>query len=75
METKDLIRILKGVPETRLRIIDLAWNVTDDDGAIDPDKVAFHYKEIKEATDEAQAYSEATKEAVECLRELVRYST
>ena len=71
METKDLIRILKGVPETRLRIIDLAWKVTDD-GAIDPDKVALHYKEIKEATDEAQAYSEATKEAVECLRELAR---
>jgi hypothetical protein len=75
MESKDLIRILKEVPETRLRIIDLAWKVVGEDGAIDPDKVALHYKELKEATDEAEAYSEATKEAVKCLEDLARSST
>jgi len=75
MESKDLIRILKKVPKTRLRIIDLAWKVVGEDGTIDPDKVALHYKELKEATDEAEAYSGATKEAVECLKELARYYT
>lgn len=67
MDTQGLIRILKGLPETRLRIIDLAWKVTDEDGAIDPDKVSLHFKEISEAAEEAEAYSHATAEAVQCL--------
>ena len=75
METQDLIRILKGVPETRLRLIDLTWKVVDDEGVIDPDKVALNYKEISEAVDEASAYSQETERAVLCLKDLARSST
>jgi hypothetical protein len=72
METQDLIRILKEVPETRLRIIDLAWKVVDDDGVIDPDKVALYAAEIEEAKNEAQSYSKATAGVVQCLKSLAR---
>lgn len=75
METQDLIRILEEVPETRLRIIDLTWEVVDGEGVIDPDKVALNYKEISEAVGEAQAYSQATERAVLCLKDLVRSDT
>ena len=70
METRDLIRILKNVPETRLRLFALTRKLIGESGTIDPDKVAFHYKELKEATDEARAYSDDTKEAVRCLKQM-----
>jgi hypothetical protein len=70
VETKDLLRILKGVPETRLRIFPFLSKVVGEDGAIDPEKVAFHYKELKEAIDEAEAYSTDTKRAVLCLKQM-----
>jgi len=72
MNVPDLVRVLEGLPETRLRLIALAWEVVNDEGAIDPDKVALHYKEISEAVDEAQAYSQATEKAVLCLNVLAR---
>lgn len=75
MNVPDLIRILEGLPETRLRLIDLTWKVVDDEGAIDPDKVALNYKEISEAVGEAQAYSQATEKAVSCLKDLARSDT
>jgi len=74
MEPSDLVRILKGVPETQLRLIKLAWELTGEDGSIDANKVALHYKEIGEASDEAQGYAEGTKEAVQCLKSLARSS-
>ena len=70
METSDLIRLLKEVPEAHLRLFGITRKVLGEDGQIDPEKVSFHYKEIKEAVDEAKAYSESTKEAVRCLRML-----
>ena len=73
METKDLIRILKEVPETRLRILDLSHKLVKKDGTVDSEKVAFYAKELLEATEEAEQYSKETKEAVRCLRELVHY--
>jgi len=72
IETRDLIRILKEVPETRLRILGLCRKLVGEDGAIDPEKVAFYSKELVEATKEAGQYSNETQEAVRCLRELAR---
>ena len=72
METGDLIRILKEVPETKLRILDLCHKLVGKDGNIDPEKVAFYNTELLEATQEAEQYSRETKEAVRCLRELAR---
>jgi len=71
MGTKEIIRILKEVPETHLRILDIAWKVTGEDGTVDPQKVAFYAEELEEATKEAERYSKETKEAVRCLRELL----
>jgi len=72
METRDLIRILKEVPETHLRILDLCPKLVGKDGKIDPEKVAFYNTELLEATKEAEQYSRETKEAVRCLKELAR---
>jgi len=72
METGDLIRILKEVPETKLRILDLCPELIGKDGNIDPGKVVFYSKELTEATKEAEKYSRETKEAVRCLSELAR---
>ena len=70
MKNDDLIRALKGVPETRLRLIDLAWEITREDGSIDFEKAAFYGKEIEEAINEAEGYAQATREAVLCLRRI-----
>jgi hypothetical protein len=72
METRDLIRILQGVPETRLRILGLCHKLIGENGDVDPEKVAFYSKELLEATKEAEQYSKETREAVRCLRELAR---
>ena len=72
MDTCELIRALKEVPECRLRLIRLAWEVFRDDGSLDRERLTFHGKELEEAIDEAEAYTQATKEAVRCLRELGR---
>jgi len=68
----DLLRILSGVPESRPRLIDLAWLMVGEDGRLDMQKVPFYAKELKEAIDEAEAYSKTTQGAVECLREMGR---
>jgi len=70
METGNLVRILKGVPEARLRILGLCHKVIGKTGDVDPEKVAFYSKELLEATKEAEQYSKETREAVRCLREL-----
>jgi hypothetical protein len=72
METQEIIRILREVPETRLRILDLCRKVIREDGTIDAEKVAFNSLELEEAAKEAQSYSEGTQEAVRCLKELAR---
>ena len=72
METRDLIRILEEVPETRLRILDLCHELVGEDGTVDAEKVAFYSSELIEATKEAEQYSKETREAVRCLRELAR---
>ena len=72
METTDLIRILKGVPEARLRILELCHKVIGERGDVDPEKIAFYSTELLEATKEAEQYSKETQEAARCLRELAR---
>ncbi|TRZ50571.1 MAG: hypothetical protein D4S01_06465 [Dehalococcoidia bacterium] len=74
MDTRELVRVLEKVPGKHLRILNLAWEVIGEDGKIDAEKVALHYREIVEAKDEAQAYSDETREAVRCLRNLARSS-
>ena len=70
MDTRELISTLSMVPEFRLRLIRLAWEVAGDDGSLNRERLAFRVKELKGAIDEAEAYAQATKEAVQCLREM-----
>lgn len=72
MNTSDVVRVLTGVPEVRLRLIDLARQVAREDGSLDDERAAFFRKELEEAISEAQAYAQATKEAVRCLSEMAR---
>ncbi len=72
MDVQDLIRVLKEVPEYRLRLIELARETVGDDGSLDPEKLAFRNKELEEAIAEAEAYVKATREAVQCLKSMGR---
>jgi len=72
MKNSELIKVLKKVRPFRLRLIELAWEVVGDDGNPDPEKMTFHNKELVEAVKEAEAYSQATKEAIVCLKEMAR---
>jgi hypothetical protein len=72
IEAKDLIRILKQLPGTRLRILELCGKLLTEEGTVDGEKVAFYSRELMEATKEAEQYSRETQAAVRCLRELGR---
>lgn len=73
LEAKDLIRILKQLPETRLRILELCGKLVTEEGTIDGEKVAFYSRELTQATKEAEQYSRETQAAVGCLRPLARF--
>ena len=70
MDNTELVCILKEVPETRLRLIDLAREAVKEDGSLDYELLAFQQKEVKEAVAEAEEYMQATGEAIRCLRTL-----
>jgi len=72
VKPKALIKILEAVPETRLRLFPLAHELAGENGGVDPEKVAFHQKELAEAVEEAKAYSASTNEAVRCLIEMAQ---
>lgn len=70
IDTQVLIRILKAVPEKRLRLIELAGEVVGEDGQVDPVKAGFLEQEISQACEEAEAYSQATRRVVWHLKSL-----
>ena len=72
MDTSNLVRILGEVPQFNLRLTELAWEVVGEDGTLDMEKVTFYAKEISGAIKEAEAYSDATKEVLNCLIQLGR---
>lgn len=67
MNSKELVKILEEVPEFNLRLIQIAREIVDDNGAIDANKMSFCRKEVEEAAKEAEAYIKDTKEAIRCL--------
>lgn len=68
----EFIRALREVPEERLRLIELAWELVGEDGNLDCGKAVFHSQELEEALAEAQAYVQAAKEALWELSRLAR---
>ena len=67
IDQEELIEILRQVPEKRLKIFELTWELVGEDGDLDPDKVAFYSEELEQAVSEAKVYSAETAEAVQCL--------
>ena len=72
MEPADMVAILKTVPEARLRIVELAWELAAPDGTLDELKAVPRMAEVRDACQQAEDYGEATKKLVrnmsECLR-------
>ena len=69
-DTERVRRVLEKVPEKRLRIVDLAWQVLDSQGQLDFSKVVAKQREVNLALAEAGAYCKATERAVAALRRL-----
>ncbi len=61
MDTQQLIRSLRTVPEVKLEIIRLSWEVIDDKGKLDVNKASFITKELTLACDQAQAHISASQ--------------
>lgn len=69
---EEFIEVLSQVPEKRLYIFEVARKLVREDGSVDPDRVAFYAKELKQASEEARAYISETGEATGCLRDLLK---
>jgi hypothetical protein len=67
-----LVELLKNLPEVHLELLDLTWQLTGEDGVLDPQKISFHYTEMEKAIAEAENYARATREMVGCLTRLLR---
>jgi hypothetical protein len=66
-----LVELLKNLPDVHMELLDLTWQLTGEDGALDPQKISFHYIEMEKAIAEAESYSRATREMVQCLTRLL----
>lgn len=66
----DVVAILRRVPEARLRVLELAAELLDQQGELDLDAAAARRPEINLATAEVEAYTRATHQAVEAIRRL-----
>jgi hypothetical protein len=67
-----LVDLLKSLPAVHSELLDLTWQLTGEDGALDPQKISFNYIEMEKAIAEAESYSRATREMVQCLTRLLR---
>ncbi len=61
MDNRTLTGLLKAVPETRLRILEMAAEAARPDGSIDFDRLVKQDSEFETAKAEAENYSNATK--------------
>ena len=72
METSEIVRALREVPEVRLRLIEVAWKVTGDDGQLDYDVIRSISGALQEAFSEAREYVQSTRETVWALKQIAR---
>ena len=68
----DITEILKSVPEVKLKIIPLTWELLDEKGHIDIKKASYNTKEVDAALEEAESYAHSTESAVSHLKNLLR---
>ena len=67
----DRIRVLESVPEKRLALLRMAWELVGDNGDIDPEKALAHGEELQLAIQEMEIVREENHKLVEAL---VRWS-
>ena len=67
MDVADLVKALDTVPEKRLRIIELAWELADERGELRPDRALALADEVARALDEARKYVEASRKMQQAL--------
>ena len=65
------IEALKRVPECRLTIIDLAWQIAGENGELD-DNLMLRHLEVETAVNEARAHVSDTRKAIRLLCQLAR---
>ena len=68
----DIVEILKSVPDVKLRIIPLTWELLDETGHIDIKKASYNAKDVDAALEEAGDYAHSTESAVNRLKNLLR---
>ena len=68
----DIVEILKSIPEVKLKIIPLTWELLDEKGRIDIKKASYNSKEVDAALEEAESYARTTESAVSHLKNLLR---
>ncbi len=67
MMSQDLVRVLEQVPEKRLALFALVWDLVGEDGEIDPGKAVFQGKELQLAIQEAQITREENHRLLEAI--------
>lgn len=65
-----IIEVLKRVSEKRLLLIDLTWELVNEKGEMDYQKVADRSQDLNLAVAEAQAYARSTAQAMKALAQL-----
>jgi hypothetical protein len=71
MTPRDLAAILRTVPEKRLHVIALAWEVTDRQGKVDHEQAMQRMDAILDAASEAHAYARTVGSVRDALRRLM----
>ena len=64
---QDLVRVLQQVPEKRLSIFRLVWEVLDEHGDIDPEKALFKAEEFRLALQEVELTRAENHKLLEAL--------
>ena len=70
MTPSDLVKALRTVPEKKLRLVELAWELVDPEGQPDLDKAAERLDEVNAACSEVNAYTNATQRLLWRIRNL-----
>ena len=71
MTPNDLVRVLESVPEKRLALLRMAWDLVGENGDSDPEKALARGEELQLAIQEMEIVREEKHKLVEAL---VRWS-
>ncbi|MDP2949735.1 MAG: hypothetical protein Q8P22_09400 [Chloroflexota bacterium] len=73
MTPQDLVKALRTVPEKKLRLVELAWELANEEGELNVEAAAERVDEVDAAAREVGAYIEATRRLLWRLNDLARW--